>query len=91
MSYLKIHPTALGVSLGVLEGLPISLATIILVRQGETGATFLSKLFPFYDLSWRGALIGLVAGFIDGFIGGLIMAWIYNALVERSNNKRKEI
>ncbi len=78
MNLNRIHPIALGVALGVIEGIPIFVATIILILQGESGPAFLSKLFPFYEISWSGAFIGLIEGMIDGFIGGVIMAWVYN-------------
>lgn len=82
MSIQKIHPVALGAAMGVIEGLPIFAATVILVLQGESGPAFLSKLFPYYEISWPGAFIGLVEGFIDGFIGGVLMAWVYNSIVK---------
>jgi hypothetical protein len=81
MHFDRIHPLALGIALGFIEGTPIFIATIILIFQGESGPAFLSKLFPFYEISWSGAFIGLVEGIVDGFIGGVIMAWIYNFVV----------
>lgn len=92
MMMQKIHPVALGAALGVIEGLAIFAATVILVLQGESGPAFLSKLFPFYVISWPGAFIGLIEGFIDGFIGGVLMAWVYNyavKMVENKNTMRK--
>ncbi len=87
----KIHPTGLGIALGVIEGVPIFIATIILVLQGESGEAFLSKLFPFYEISWVGAFVGLIEGFIDGFIGGIVMALSYNFVVKIiENNKASE-
>lgn len=83
-TYVKIHPLALGAALGVMEGLAIFCATVLLVLQGETGTAFLGKLFPFYSISWPGAIIGLLEGFLDGFIGGLILAWVYNWVASRS-------
>ncbi len=78
MQYQKVNPTALGIGLGVIEGLAIFTATIILVLQGESGSAFLSKLFPLYNVSFGGAFIGLIEGFIDGFIGGVILGLVYN-------------
>jgi uncharacterized membrane-anchored protein len=78
MIYQKVHPIALGIGLGFIEGFAIFLATLILVLQGEGGSAFLSKLFPFYEISFIGAFIGLIEGFIDGFIGGFVFAFVYN-------------
>lgn len=86
MSYQKVNPLALGVGLGVIEGLAIFTATIILVFQGERGSAFLSKLFPFYNISLAGAFIGLIEGFIDGFIGGVILGLVYNAVLKLRKN-----
>ena len=80
-NYQKVHPIALGVGLGVIEGLAIFTATIILFLQGDRGSAFLSKLFPFYEISIMGAFIGLVEGFVDGFVGGIILGWVYNWVV----------
>ncbi|CUS85242.1 hypothetical protein JGI16_10792 [Candidatus Kryptonium thompsonii] len=82
MNYQIINPIALGVGLGVIEGLAIFAATIILFLQGDRGSAFLSKLFPFYTISLAGAFIGLIEGFIDGFIGGVILALVYNAILK---------
>lgn len=82
MNYQRINPVALGVGLGVIEGLAIFTATIILFLQGNRGSAFLSKLFPFYNISVAGAFIGLIEGFIDGFIGGVILALVYNAVLK---------
>ncbi len=82
MNYQRINPIALGIGLGVIEGLAIFAATIILFLQGDRGSAFLSKLFPFYSISLAGAFIGLIEGFIDGFIGGVILALVYNAILK---------
>lgn len=82
MNYQKINTFALGVGLGFIEGGAIFIATFILVLQGESGKAFLSKLFPFYEISIFGAFIGFVEGFIDGFIGGVILGWVYNTILK---------
>ncbi len=82
MNYQKVHIVALGFGLGAIEGLAIFVGTIILVLQGESGPAFLSKLFPFYEVSIFGAFVGLVEGFIDGFIGGIILGWVYNNILK---------
>ncbi len=82
MNYQRVNPVALGIGLGVIEGLAIFTATIVLFLQGDRGSAFLSKLFPFYSISLSGAFIGLVEGFIDGFIGGVILGFVYNAVLK---------
>lgn len=88
MTFQKIHPFALGIAMGLIEGLPVLGVTLILILQGESGEVFLSKIFPFYEISWPGAFIGLVEGFIDGMIGGLILAWVYNWVLRFLQQRR---
>ncbi len=88
MNYQKINTFALGVGLGFIEGGAIFIATFILVLQGESGKAFLSKLFPFYEISIFGAFIGFVEGFIDGFIGGIVLAWIYNLILKKTGRHK---
>jgi hypothetical protein len=78
MGYKKMRPITLGIAFGVTEGLVIFTVTILLVLHGESGHVLLSELFPFHDLSFGGAFIGLVEGLIDGFVGGLVFASVYN-------------
>ncbi len=89
MAYLRLHPIALANALGALEGIAVFAATLVLVAQGESGDAFLSRFFPFYEISWQGALAGLFFGFIDGWIGGLILAWIYNFFAFRQKAEIK--
>ncbi len=84
----RIQPIPLGFAIGILEAGAIFLATVVLLLQGESGPAFLSKLFPFYEISWPGAFIGLVEGFIDGFVGGVILAWVYNAGLKWFSNEK---
>ncbi len=88
VNYQKVYPLALGFGLGFIEGGAIFIATLILVFQGESGTAFLSKLFPFYEISVAGAFIGFVEGFVDGFIGGVMLAWIYNLILKIQIKKR---
>lgn len=82
---MGINPKALGLSVGILWGLSVCLATVWILIAGSAGQT-LSKLGVFYigyDVSWIGAVIGLVYGFVDGFIGGFVLALLYNAFLPK--------
>ena len=81
----SIHPTALGVSLGILWGACMAIVTIANMRSGYLSGLFalLQGMYPGYALSWGGALAGLVFGFVDGFVGGWLLAWIYNKMLAR--------
>lgn len=82
--YIKfLYPLGVGNALGLMEALLIFAVTIILYVQGDRGDVYLSRFFPFYEISPAGAFIGLVEGYIDGFIGGLILAFGYNMVMKR--------
>ena len=76
---MRLHPTALGLALGILWGVSLFLATAWTVLSGGgEHLELLGKFYLGYGVSWAGAIIGFVWGFIDGFIGGWLLAWLYN-------------
>ena len=66
---------------GVVWGLAMFVATLIATAT-VYGNDFLEifKFYPWYDISYVGAMIGLIWGFIDGFAGCALFAWVYNHL-----------
>ncbi len=75
-----LHPKSLGLAGGILWGLSLFVMTLITLWNGY-GADFVGmwmKLYPWMDLSVRGAFLGLAWGFADGFVGLYILAWLYN-------------
>ncbi len=77
---MKLSKRALGLSLGLVWGLTVLLATWWLLIRGSQGTT-ISKLggfYPGYSFTWLGGIVGLFWGFIDGFICGVVIAWLYN-------------
>lgn len=76
---MKLRVRALGMALGIAWGLYILLATFWLMWfRGGTGSATLSNLYPGYDTTYVGALVGMIWGFVDGFIAGAFVAWLYN-------------
>ncbi len=76
----QLNALAAGLSMGVLWGLCMLLCTISSLKWGY-GQEFLelmADVYPGYEVSGRGALIGLLYGFADGFIGGFLVVWLYN-------------
>ena len=74
-----LRKRALGLSMGVVWGLAVFVATILSTMRGM-GKT-LSVLDAYYlgfTVSYLGALIGLVWGFVHGFVGGVLIAWFYD-------------
>ncbi len=77
---MKLKPKALGLTFGILWGATLLFGTLIAVYNGylTDQLQWLVGFYPWYELSYGGAVIGGVAGFIDGFVTGAIAAWLYN-------------
>lgn len=86
---LWLHSGVLGLTLGLLCGLAIFIATNWLVLKGgdQVGShlQLLSQFFIGYRVSFFGSLIGFAYGFAVGSLSGALIAWIYNKFVEIRN------
>jgi len=82
---MKLKPSALGITIGVVWGFALFITTWLSHFTGY-GKLFLESiaqsLYPGYTISPLGSFIGLVYGFIDGLISGFIIGWIYNKMVK---------
>jgi len=80
---MRINKVALGLTLGILWGASVFLATLwIMARGGGETLVLLNKFYFGYSVSFLGGLLGLVYGFIEGFIGGWLIALLYNAFAK---------
>jgi len=88
--FAKLDPVAMGVAVGTVSGLLIFIATAILIIKGgpEVGLN-LSLLGQFlfgFDVSWGGALVGLLEGGLGGFgigyFGASFRNWGMNAYAQ---------
>jgi hypothetical protein len=83
--FLRIDRVALGLSVGVLGGLGLFAATLLLLLAGGPviGPTLglLGNYFPGYSVTWSGSLLGLFYGFLSGFIGGWLFAGLRNLVI----------
>ncbi len=79
---LRIHGRAWGISLGLLFGVGLFVATNILVLRGgpDMGQhlDLLSIYFPGYRVSFIGSLIGFVYAFVVGYGLGRLIGLVYN-------------
>lgn len=79
----RINGRAWGVAMGLMLGLGLFAATIILVIKG--GAVvgphlgLLGIFFPGYSVTWHGAFIGFIYAFFLGYALGRLIGVIYNA------------
>jgi hypothetical protein len=84
---MHIQPLPFGIAFGVVYALVFFLYGILAALFGW-GAAFAEVMGSFY-VGFRptlgGALIGAVWGFAVGFVFFALAAWLYNALVGRSD------
>lgn len=64
---------------GVVWGAVMFLTTILSVYNGygEAFLDLMASIYPGYNVSLGGSIIGFVYGFLDVFIGIYIIAWVY--------------
>jgi protoporphyrinogen oxidase len=83
--FARYDPVALGGSIGVILGLGVFLATVVLLlRGGEPVGPTLSLLGNYllgYYVSWGGAFLGLLEAGFAGFGFGFLLAKTINAVV----------
>ena len=81
---LRLNARAWGIAVGLVFGLGLFLATMVLLMRGgpEVGAhlRLLGKLLPGYSVTVSGAFIGLIYAFVIGYAVGRIIGSVYNAL-----------
>jgi len=82
---LWLNAGVLGLTLGMVCGLGLFLATNWLVIKGGKPVgphlALLSQYFIGYRVSFLGSLIGFVYGFAVGTLCGSLIGWIYNRIV----------
>ena len=80
-AFAPLHKRALGVATGLTAGLAIFVVTAFHVVTQPVDAPplgLLSQFFYGYEITWRGALIGLWWGFVVGFVTGWFLAFVRN-------------
>lgn len=81
---IRVSRNVLGLTLGMLFGFGLFLATNILVIKGgpHVGANLqlLNQFFPGYRVTFAGSFLGLIYGFLTGYISGFFIAAVYNGV-----------
>jgi hypothetical protein len=84
-AFAKLDRFALGLSTGMISGVVLFLATLVLVLKGGdvVGPTLglLEEFFYGYSVTLAGSLLGFGYGFVTGFIAGWSFAVLRNAAV----------
>ena len=77
-----------GIAIGLLCGVGLFLATVVLVMRGGTHPGphlgLLRIYFPGYSVTWFGAFVGFVYAFVGGYAVGRTVATVYNRLIART-------
>lgn len=81
----QLNALAAALSMGLLWAVCLFLWTIIAYRMGvgAKALDLLTDVYPWYAVTAKGALWGLVWGFLDGFIGTYIVVSLYNFFVKK--------
>lgn len=81
----RLNAQAWGVSFGVLFGLALFLATLVLVIKGGPNVgqhlALLAVYFPGYRVTIAGAFLGFIYAFVLGYALGRVVGYVYNAVV----------
>jgi hypothetical protein len=76
-----------GLALGLLAGLGLFLATVVLVARGGPNPgphlALLGQYLPGYRVTWPGAVLGLAYGIAAGYAAGFSVGVVYNWIVAR--------
>ena len=83
---MKLNAKAFALGAGIFWGVFLTVMTLISLWTGGYGASMLNlikEIYIGYQISYTGALIGLLYGFVDGLVGCYIFAWLYNLLAEK--------
>ena len=84
LAIAPIHKSALGVAVGLTSGLLLVAVTLFHVLLSPTEGPdigLLAQYFYGYEVSWKGALVGLFWGFMTGFVLGWFLAFVRNLIV----------
>jgi len=81
----RLNARAWGIATGLLFGLGLFIATLVLViKGGPNPGPHLSLLriyFPGYRVTFLGAIVGFVYAFVVGYALGRLIGTVYNRLV----------
>jgi hypothetical protein len=81
---LRLNARAWGIAVGLLLGLSLFLATVLLLLKGGAivgpHLALIGAFLPGYRVTWGGAFIGFVYLFVIGYAIGRIIGAVYNAL-----------
>ena len=77
-----LNAKKLGYAGGILWGLTMLISTFLSINMGyaTTWLQTMASIYPGYEISGIGCIVGMVYGFIDGFIALYLIGWLYNRI-----------
>ena len=76
---------ALGVSMGILFGFILCIATLLLISKGGNVVgprlQLIGEFYPGYSVTAWGSVLGLAYGFVTGLVGGWAFAFLRNGFL----------
>jgi hypothetical protein len=79
---VRLNAKLLGIVTGLLLGIGLFLATVVLVLKGgpDPGVHLglLSQFFPGYKVTFLGSFIGFGYAFFTGYLIGIVLGAVYN-------------
>lgn len=89
---MRLNGVILGLALGLVFGLGVFIATIILLIKGggqvAPHLALLGQFFIGYQVTFGGSLIGFLHGLFFGFIVGYVIASLYNWMANFREKRR---
>lgn len=81
----QLNALAAALSVGLLWGLCLFIWTFVSMQwgHGQSMLDMMSDVYPWYEMTNRGAFAGLLWGFLDGFVGTYLVVWLYNFFVKK--------
>ena len=82
---MNINAKNFGLAAGILWGLVMLILTLISVSSGYATnfLNIIAGIYPGYEITYAGSLIGFAYGFVDAFVGGYLLIWLYNKLEKK--------
>lgn len=80
----SVHKLAIGIAIGTFCGMALFALTVfhIVVQPPRAFPIgLLGQYFSGYEVSWKGAALGLFWGFISGFVAGWFVAFVRNLVI----------
>lgn len=89
MALSRIHPLALGLTLGIISGLSVFIMGVLayIVLDGKPIVSMLGTMYVTYNPTLINSILGGIIAFVNAFIAGYIAAWIYNLLIKSLQTK----